>query len=136
MGHTLLHPDGTAGGAKASKKSGKSSETYQTESAPSKPAAEVPPSPAVSYHSTSSDPAAANVVSVPPSVSTGQDSTECNSIRSFAATSSECFLADQLESRDQMKLTNCGTVIVKGNPQQHVLCLFDLCSTNNWATAG
>merc|ERR1712208_126699 len=33
-------------------------------------------------------------------------------------------------------LTNCGTVIVKGTPQQHVLCLFDLCSTDNWCTAG
>ena len=35
-----------------------------------------------------------------------------------------------------MKLTNCGTVCVKGIPEQHVLCLFDLCSTDNWATAG
>ena len=78
----------------------------------------------------------ANVVNVPPPVSTGQDSTECNSIWSFVATPSECFLADQLESRDQYKLTNCGTVTVKGTPEQKVLCLFDLCSTDNWATAG
>ena len=93
----------------------------------------MPPS---SCHNTSSVPAAATPASLPPPEATGQDSTECNSIRSFAATPSECYLADQLESRDQMKLTNCGTVTVKGTPEQHVLCLFDLCSTDNWAAAG
>merc|ERR1712120_50099 len=69
-------------------------------------------------------------------MSTGLDSTECNSIRSFAATLSECFLADQMESRDQMEMTNCGSVTVKGTPEHDVLRLFDLCSTDNWATAG
>merc|ERR1712082_221139 len=72
----------------------------------------------------------------PPPESTGQDTTECNSIRSFAASPSECFLANQMESQDQHKLTNCGTVTLKGTPEQKVLCLFDLCSTDNWATLG
>ena len=59
-----------------------------------------------------------------------------NSIRCFDATPTECYLADQLEGRDQHRLTNCGTVTVKGSPNQQVLCLFDLCSTDNWATVG
>ena len=59
-----------------------------------------------------------------------------NSIRCFNASPSECYLADQLEAQDQHKLTNCGTVTLKGSPNQNVLCLFDLCSTDNWATQG
>ena len=133
--HTLLHPDGTTGGGNP-KKAGKSTDAYQTDSATSKPAVEAPPlSPASSCHKTSSDTAGASVASVPPPMSSQLESTECNSIRSFAATLSECYLADQMESRDQHKLTNCGSVTVKGTPQQDVLCLFDLCSTDNWATA-
>merc|ERR1712030_68917 len=118
--HTLLHPDGTTSGQKGGQKkpgSNRKVDTYQTESVPSKAATEVPPT---SCHNTSSVPATATPASLPPPESAGQDSTECNSIRSFAATPSECFLADQLESRDQMKLTNCGTVTVKGTPEQHV----------------
>ena len=63
--HTLLHPPDSTGGAKTSKKSGKS-ESYQTDSTAGKPAAEAPPSPGVSCLNTSSAPAVANVVNVPP----------------------------------------------------------------------
>ena len=115
--HTLLHPDGTTGGGNSSKKAGKTTDAYQTESATSKPPVEAPPlSPAISCHKTSSDTTGASVACVPPPMSTQLESTECNRIRSFAATLSECFLADQMESRDQHKLTNCGLVTVKGTP--------------------
>merc|ERR1711895_56035 len=41
-----------------------------------------------------------------------------------------------LHKSNRQRTCCCGTVVIKGNPQQQVLCLFDLCSTDNWATAG
>ena len=126
--HTLLHKDVAAGGAKPAKK-GKT-DTYQTESSP-KPGGEVPPT-----SSSSSEPASAAPASAPQPETVGQDITEVNSIRCFNASPSECYLADQMEAQDQYKLANCGTVTLKGSPPQRVLCMFDLCSTDNWVTQG
>ena len=115
--HTTLHKDAEAGGAKPTK-NGKS-DTHHTETA-TKPGAVVPPT---SCHSTSSEPANAAPASAPQPETVGQDVTEVNSIRCFDATPTECYLADQLEGRDQHRLTNCGTVTVKGSPNQQVLSL-------------
>ena len=60
--------------------------------------------------------------------------TEVNSIRCFNATPTECFLANQLEIEDQYRLSNCGSVLLKGNPNQHVVTMFDLCSTDSWVS--
>ena len=51
-------------------------------------------------------------------------SCEVHSIRSFAAMPSECYLANQLEGEDQVRMTNVGTTLVKGGAHGHyVQCL-------------
>ena len=63
----------------------------------------------------------------------GVEITEVNSIRCFSASPTECYLANQMESQDQVRLTNVGTVLIKGGPNgdRHVVTMFDLCSTDN-----
>ena len=41
-----------------------------------------------------------------------------------------------MESQDQVRLTNVGTVLIKGGPNgdRHVVTMFDLCSTDNWVS--
>ena len=84
----------------------------------------------------STEPAGAAVTSTPqPEI---VEITEVNSIRCFNATPTECFLANQLESEDQYRLSNCGSVLLKGGPlgDQHVVTMFDLCSTDKWVSQG
>ena len=122
--HTLLHKDAVSGGAKpAAAKTGKT-DSFQTESCP-KTGGAVPPT-------VSTEPAGAAITSTPQQEKV--EITEVNSIRCFNATPTECFLANQLEVEDQYKLSNCGSVLLKGNPNQNVVCMFDLCSSDNWVT--
>ena len=66
----------------------------------------------------------------------GVEITEVNSIRSFSASPTECYLANQMEGQDQVRLTNVGTVLIKGGPNgdRNVVTMFDLCSTDNWCS--
>ena len=122
--HTLLHRDVTPGGTKQPAK-GKS-DAYSTGSTPAT-GGEVPPTPVP-------EPVGGTDIGGPQKE--GAEITEVNSIRTFSASLAECYLADKMEGQDQVRLTNVGTVLIKGGStgDRHVITMFDLCSSDNWCS--